>query len=169
LFGRQKTLCLYWPLGNRRHHRSEGTRFLRSLLCSPGNFSQIGWERDPRVVCCRNLMSIETAASVTAKITPVIKTPVTREVARSPKVRTKKRRVKSADKDRYPIVISRRRRRIVVSRRWRLGLRIGVRRGLRGRWWCLFTVSHVGLGDQATSQKDNHQKKTRFHTITKLV
>jgi hypothetical protein len=33
------------------------------------------------------------------------------------------------------------------------------------RWWCLFTVSHVSLGDQATSQKDGRQKKTHFHIV----
>jgi hypothetical protein len=113
----------------------------------------------------RPLVSVVvTAASVTAKITPVIKPPVTPGITRSPEVRTEKRRGKSADKHRHPIVISRRRSRIVVSRRWLLGLRIGVRWGLSG-WWCLFTVSHVSLGDQATSQKDGRQKKTHFHIV----
>ena len=107
---------------------------------------------------------VVTAAPVTAKITPVIKPPVTPEVTRSPEVRTEKRREKSADKDRRPIVISRRRSRIVVSRGWLLELRIGVRWGRSG-WWCLFTVSHVSLGDQATSQKDGRQKKTHFHIV----
>ena len=104
-----------------------------------------------------------TAAPVTAKITPVIKPPITPKITRSPEVRTEKRREKPADKDRRPIVISRRRRRVIVSRRLLLGLRIGVSCGRR--WWCLFTISHVSSGEQATSQKDGRQEKTHFHNI----
>jgi hypothetical protein len=108
-------------------------------------------------------MPIVTPASEPAKITPVIKAAITHEVARSPEVRTEERRVKSPDKHRHPVVISRRRRRTVISRWWLLRLRIGVRRWRRRRWKYLFTVSHIGLGDQATTQQDGHQKKTRFH------
>jgi hypothetical protein len=92
-------------------------------------------------------MSIETAAPETAKITPVRKSGVAHEVAWSPEVGTKERRAKSPDEDRRAVVIGIRRRRIVISRWWLLGLRIAVRRGRRGRWRCLFTVSHIGLGD----------------------
>ena len=46
-FGDKEALCLYWPLGDRRHHRSEGAGFLRGVLCSPGNFPQMRRERYP--------------------------------------------------------------------------------------------------------------------------
>jgi hypothetical protein len=116
----------------------------------------------------QTLMSIETAAPETAKITPVMKSAVAHEVAWSPEVGTKERRVKSPDEDRRAVVIGIRRRRIVISRWWLLGLRIAVRRGRRGRWRCLLAVSHIGLGDEATAQKDGRQKKTHFHIACDL-
>jgi hypothetical protein len=110
-------------------------------------------------------VSVEvTAAPVTPKISPAIKPPVTPEITRSPEVRTEKRWEKSTDKDGPPIVISRGRSRIVVSRGRLLGLRIGVRCGWRG-WCCLFTVSHISLGDQASPEKDGRQKRVHFHII----
>ena len=32
---------------DRRHHRSEGAGFLRWVLCTPGNITQVRWERHP--------------------------------------------------------------------------------------------------------------------------
>jgi hypothetical protein len=44
-FGDKETFCLYWPLGDRHHCRSEGARFLRRVLRPSGNVSQGRWKR----------------------------------------------------------------------------------------------------------------------------
>ena len=47
VFLRQRDSVSLLAAWDRRHHWSEGAGFLRWVLCSPGNFTQIRWERHP--------------------------------------------------------------------------------------------------------------------------